>query len=243
MKHLALIPARGGSTGVKDKNLKQVGGESLICKALNQCKSAGFFDQIVISTDSELIAKEISLGNAFVDAKYESMIRVNTELTIHKRSSSDAQALSLISDLVFKLSSFLDFDFLWLIQPTSPFRYKEDFTNLKFLSENELGWTSIVSLKDVAENHPDRMYQISERYVLPLLGYQFNDNSPRQILSKVFIKDGAFYIFTKDNLSKKIFLGDKILPFFREARSNINIDTEDDLLIAQFFGDLKRKEV
>jgi len=243
MKHLAIIPARGGSIGVKDKNLRVVGGTSLVTIAWNQCKATGFFDRIILSTDSELIANEVSSNVGFLDAQDEEIIQIDNNLGIHKRATKDAQTLSLISNLIFKLSSRLEFDFMWLIQPTSPFRYQEDFNKLKSLAETNQSWTSIVSLKDATEYHPDRMFRMSDNFVEPLLGVKSNDNSPRQTLPKVFIKDGAFYIFTKEHLSNKIFLGDKVLPFFREAKYNINIDTEEDLLIAQFLSDILRNEV
>lgn len=242
MKHLALIPARGGSTEVKDKNLRIVGGESLMAKSWNQCKSVGFFDQIILSTDSERIAREISSKDVFLNAKYDDIYKIGTQLYIHKRSKEDSHSLSLISDLIFKLNPRLDFDFIWLIQPSSPFRYQAEFDKLKLLAETNPNWTSIVSVKDASTYHPDRMFRISDEFVTPLFMAKINDNTPRQLLPKVFIKDGAFYIFTKSNLSKNVFLGDRVLPFFRNAKFNINIDTEEDLLIAQFFNDINGKE-
>ena len=237
MKHLALIPARGGSTGVKDKNLRIVGGESLVAKSWNQCRSARFFDQIILSTDSERIAMEISSKDIFQNAKFDDIYKIGPHLYIHKRSKEDSHSLSLISDLIFKLNPLLDFDFIWLIQPTSPFRNQAEFNEIKLVAEANPNWTSIVSLKDASMYHPDRMFRISGEFVEPLFMSKINDNTPRQLLPKVFIKDGAFYIFAKSNLSKNIFLGNKVIPFFRETKFNINIDTEEDLLIAQFLHD------
>ena len=45
-RHMALIPARGGSTGIENKNLQKIGQKSLVQFAWNDCLSASFFDYI-----------------------------------------------------------------------------------------------------------------------------------------------------------------------------------------------------
>ena len=54
---LCIIPARGGSKGIKNKNLRLVNGKSLLERAINTAKNAGIFDDIVVSTDSAKIAQ------------------------------------------------------------------------------------------------------------------------------------------------------------------------------------------
>lgn len=56
MTVLALIPARGGSTGVLGKNLRKIGGRSLIARAIAAARESGVVDRILVSTDSEEIA-------------------------------------------------------------------------------------------------------------------------------------------------------------------------------------------
>ena len=51
-KTIAIIPARGGSKGLKDKNIKEVGGIPLICHTLNQLHQCKRIDRILLSTDS-----------------------------------------------------------------------------------------------------------------------------------------------------------------------------------------------
>ena len=52
-KILAIIPARGGSKGLKNKNLKKIGKKSLISLAINSCKKLKLVDKIFVSTDSK----------------------------------------------------------------------------------------------------------------------------------------------------------------------------------------------
>ncbi len=58
MVTLALIPARGGSKGVPGKNLKKIGGRSLIERAVSACRDSGAIDHVVVSTDDAAIADE-----------------------------------------------------------------------------------------------------------------------------------------------------------------------------------------
>ena len=57
-KILAIIPARGGSKGIKNKNLKKIKNKSLVCRAIEFCKNQRQIDDIIVSTDSFKIKKE-----------------------------------------------------------------------------------------------------------------------------------------------------------------------------------------
>jgi N-acylneuraminate cytidylyltransferase len=58
-RHLALIPARGGSVGLKDKNLQKIGEISLVKRAWESCIDVGFFNTLCLSTNSTMISKEV----------------------------------------------------------------------------------------------------------------------------------------------------------------------------------------
>ena len=66
MKTLAIIPARGGSKGLPDKNLKHLCGLSLIARAVIAAKSVTGIDEVIVTTDSSLIAEEASKYGALV---------------------------------------------------------------------------------------------------------------------------------------------------------------------------------
>ena len=58
MSNIAIIPARGGSKGIINKNLQKIGGFSLVAKAIRVCIKSKKFSEIFVSTDSPEIAKE-----------------------------------------------------------------------------------------------------------------------------------------------------------------------------------------
>jgi len=233
LKHVALIPARGGSTAIKNKNLQEINGKSLVKIAWDQCNNSEIFDQILISTDSKEIANEVEGGNDFNNAEVDSITKISDIGFLHKRNSDDAGIYSLISELTFKIASLITHELLWIIQPTAPFRSKNEFEELKLITERELEWSSIISVKDAETVHPLKMFFLNH-FLSPVITLDIDDSQPRQLLPKVCIKDGAFYILKAENLKNRIFLGDKILPFIRSTDINVNIDNPEDLEIARF---------
>jgi CMP-N-acetylneuraminic acid synthetase len=81
------------------------------------------------------------------------------------------------------------------------------------------------------------MFKLSGEYAIPLVDQSNGDNVPRQLLEKLYIKDGAFYILKRENLVKNIMLGTKVVPYVRHGIKTINIDEPDDLSIAQLIGE------
>ena len=233
MRHVALIPARGGSSSIKHKNLQTIGGSSLVKIAWEQSIASGIFDNIILSTDSEEILNEISNKLNFNSLEDNSYTFFSNLEVFHKRSGSDSQNNSLVSLLTFKTAKNFDMDFLWIIQPTSPFRLIEEFHELKLKAESSNNWSSIVSVKNAETIHPLKMFYL-EDYLVPVIKSDLDDTEPRQKMPKVYIKDGAFYILKSTNLKDDIFLGNQVLPFIREPKMNINIDLQEDLEIARF---------
>jgi N-acylneuraminate cytidylyltransferase len=235
-RHLALIPARGGSVGLKDKNLQKIGTTSLVKRAWESCLDAGFFSTICLSTDSIKISREVYPEFDLSLTTDNSITFLSENSVIHKRSKIDSSSFSSVYDLLLQISVNIEieFDFLWLIQPTTPFRSRNEFNEIRIIAEMDHEFTSIVSVKDVNGNHPDRMFKLEDRYLEQLYYNNIDSSIPRQLLPKIYVKDGGFYIFRHSLLRDRIFLGNKILPFIRSPLNNVNIDSIDDLNFARF---------
>jgi CMP-N-acetylneuraminic acid synthetase len=247
MSHVAFIPARSGSVGIKDKNLKKVHGTSLIKRTFDHCNASQIFQSVIVSTDSFRIAKQVFEEldlKEFNSLKENQLIEIGNKSYFHKRKLVDSLTTSPISNVIFEISKSLNFEYLWLLQPTSPFRKTKEFkfilNVIKDCKLNEIEWTSIVSFKSVGNSHPDRMVKLNGRYVTPILENKLGDNVPRQVLEPIFIKDGGFYVFKIKNLRNNVMLGDRIIPYFREGFHTINIDSLEDLNSARSIPSLKR---
>ncbi len=119
MKRLAIIPARSGSKGLKDKNIRPLCGKPLMAYSIEAARESGLFDVIYVSTDSEeyaKIAKEYGAEVPFLRP---------ASLATDSASSWNAvkQALHAFEE------KGLVFDEIALLQPTSPLRTAEDIQN------------------------------------------------------------------------------------------------------------------
>jgi CMP-N-acetylneuraminic acid synthetase len=246
VKTYAFIPARGGSTGVIRKNIRKLGGRPLIFHTINFAKSIDFFEQIIISTDDSEIA-EISTNGKITAKIFKSLtedqvIEISKNFMLHRRKNIQANTLSPIRDTLFDIAKdehpLSNFDYVCMLQPTSPFRHKNDIEGIQTLIESANVWTSIASVTEVGGMHPDRMYRVlTDKYLQAFQSQATGDNKPRQLLEKLFIKDGAYYMLKKTTLKTHEMLGDKMLPLFRNGFHTINIDTELDFKIAELVVD------
>lgn len=246
MKTHAFIPARGGSTGVIRKNIKNLGGKPLIFHTINFARSVDMFEQVTISTDDSEIA-DISTNGKITTKIFKSLIEdqvieISRNFMLHKRKNIQANTLSPIRETLFDIAKdehpLSNFDYVCMLQPTSPFRHRNDIEGIQSLIKSENVWTSIASVTEVGGMHPDRMYRVlTDKYLQAFQSQATGDNKPRQLLEKLFIKDGAYYVLKKTTLRANEMLGDKMLPLFRSGFHTINIDTELDFKIAELVAD------
>ena len=106
---IAIIPARSGSKGIKNKNLKLLGGKPLLGLAVQQCVKSKLFSKIYLSTDSEKYAK---IGKKF--GPIEIILRPK------KISSNISSDYLMIHHAIKNIN--IDYDFIAHIRPTSPLR-------------------------------------------------------------------------------------------------------------------------
>ena len=117
---LCTICARGGSKGVKNKNIKELKGKPLIAYTIEQAKASGLFEHIVISTDSDDIA------NVAKEYGAEVFFKRSEEM-----ASDTAGKLDVIKDAFEKSEKYYNktFDYLIDLDATAPLRIVEDIIN------------------------------------------------------------------------------------------------------------------
>ncbi len=114
---LCTICARGGSKGVKNKNIRPIAGLPLIAHTINQAKECGLFKHIVVSTDSDEIASTAQKYGAEVFFKRDSAL-----------ASDTAGKLAVIRDALLKSQEYYKrkFDYIIDLDATSPLRLPSD---------------------------------------------------------------------------------------------------------------------
>ncbi len=107
---IAVIPARGGSKGVPGKNLRRVGGRSLVERAVDACRAAQLIDEVYVSTDDPEIARAAENAGAWV---------IDRPTRLAGDAASSESALVHALDQVSALGDTPDV--LVFVQCTSPF--------------------------------------------------------------------------------------------------------------------------
>lgn len=224
-KILAVIPARSGSKGVKNKNIKILGGKPLICHSIESALESKLITDVVVSTDSEEISEIAKESGAQVPFIRPAKLAIDT-----------AESYPVIHHALIEMQLIkkYEYDYFIMLQPTSPFRSANDIDSalIKLLDTN---CDSIVSIVDVGGSHPLRMKKINDDGMLVNYSKQKGENMlPRQKLEPVFIRNGAIYasktsvLFSYDSL-----VGPRCLPYIMATEKSINIDSMIDFKIAE----------
>ena len=217
-----IVPARGGSKGVSNKNLRVIGGRELVIRSIIHAKELVPNENIILSTDSDEIIAEV--------ASFFGIKNFDTEMNaVSKYGSFHLHKLGL------QVLTFC------LLQPTSPFRNDKELQEVKkILNENTDSSISLVSVCSVGDHHPARMYRLLPSGELGELGgFEADRASRRQDLPRIYIRDGGYYIIGSSLVQAKLQYNVKPMSLVRENPWSINIDTEHDLLIAQSVKDFE----
>ena len=149
-KILALVPARGGSKGIKDKNIILLHGAPLISYTIDSALGSKYIDNTVVTTDSERIASVAKLYGA--DVPFLRPVEL---------ASDSAKTVDAVIHAIETLATIgQNYDVLVLLQPTQPLRTSEDIDNAieLFFKNNRQSLASVTPV----ENHPILIRSIDE---------------------------------------------------------------------------------
>ena len=220
-KIYAIVPARGGSKGIKLKNLRKIKNRSLIEITSNFIDACKIFDGKILNSDNKKILK---MGRKF------KFINLNRPKSLSGDFVSDYQLLDYTLMRMSKLK--ISADYLIYLQPTSPIRKCNHLLEaLKTVIKKNLdGAWSVNKINN--KFHPLKVLIENNGYLKPFtkLGKKI---VARQMLSNAYIRNGIFYIFSVKALKKQktIYLKRNLLV--KTNYRNINIDNFEDLRIAK----------
>jgi CMP-N,N'-diacetyllegionaminic acid synthase len=231
MKILAIIPARGGSKGIKNKNIIDLNGQPLIYYTLNEAEKVDDLDRIIVSTESNVVKTVCDkIGN------YVPSMRPVEFAQDHSRT------IDLVEDIIMRLEKVNNetYDYICLLQPTSPLRIAKDIQEcIEIIKEQGNG--SVVSLAKIDEPHPYKMKIIEGGEVKPLI-QGANSSIPRQELPEVFELNGAIYLTETIGLMKnRTFFCEPCVPFIMPMERSVNINNQFDLRLAEYLLNDKLK--
>jgi len=220
MKHAwAVIPARGGSKAIPNKNLARVGGLTLIARSVLAAQSADIFEAVVVSTDCRAIAEEAKqLGANVVDRP--------PELSHDFASSESAVAHALDASGQLGLGPLPDVTVM--MQPTSPFVKPRDLNNLvQAVNSFDVCFT-------ITPDHAFLWRRNTDGVLTPVQHDPSSARKPRQLLGQQFRETGAAYAMRTAGFLVHMnrFFG-KIGGVVVDPSSSMEIDEYSDLISAR----------
>lgn len=222
MKNIAIIPARSGSKGLIDKNVRLLNGKPLLAYSIKAAKESNLFDEIMVSTDSELYSKIALEYGAKVPFLRSSIL-----------SSDTASSWDVVKDVINKYKELnTEFETIALLQPTSPLRTSNDIINgynlMKEKSANIIVGVCETDHSPLWSNTLPNDYSMNHFLKSEVV------NLPRQKIPTYYRINGALYIIKVDYLMKTSDLyTDKSFALVMNKENSIDIDDQIDFVIAE----------
>lgn len=221
MKNIAIIPARSGSKGLKDKNIKDFCGKPLMAYTIQAAIDSGCFDEVMVSTDSEKyaeIAKEFGATVPFL----------RSEAT----ASDVASSWDMVEEVLEGYKKIgREFDTFCLLQPTSPLRTAVDISAAYKLYKEQASF-AVVSVCE-AEHSPLWCGHLPAN--LEFIDFIDSEKmKQRQATGKFYRLNGAIYIVNTSRFKMDRYLYQQgSFAYIMSQNRSVDIDTELDFKFAE----------
>ena len=218
MMVLGLIPARGGSKGVPDKNVRLLAGRPLLTYTADAACQSGVIDRLVLSTDSPEIA---DIGR-----------RAGVEVPFMRPAAlaaDDTPMLPVVQHAIEALAQTgWQPELVVLLQPTSPLRRPHHVRSAVDML-HATGADSVVSVVELPRHlSPDYVMRIDAGRLVPFLPDGANITR-RQDARSAYVRDGTVYVFWRRTLERfGSIYGEDARPLVIDAAESLSIDTLDD---------------
>jgi CMP-N,N'-diacetyllegionaminic acid synthase len=219
---LGIVPARGGSRGIPQKNIAPLGGRPLIAWTIQAARSSMRVSRLVVSTDDNEIARIAKQSGAEVPFLRPSEL-----------ARDDTPGIAPILHTLNSLKAAEGYvpDMVMCLQPTSPFRSADDIDAAVELAERKNA-DAVVSVTSV-DHHPDWMRCIDSEGRLTEFGKPDPSISRRQDLPPVYALNGAIYLAAGAVLlARESWYTDKTYAYVMPEERSLDIDTPWQLRLA-----------
>ena len=223
---LGVIPARGGSKGVPQKNTRLVGGKPLICYTIETALACPALERVVVSTDDAHIAEIASATGAEVPFLRPAELAGDTTHTP-----------PVIAHTVRYLEEHEGYtvDLVVTLQPTSPLRRTEHISKAVETLQQDTSLDSVMSVCQ-AESSPFWMLKLEAGRLTPFVNstedYFLLE---RQQLPPVYRPNGAVYVTRRELLlTAGVVIGKRVGAVIMDTESSLDVDTPRDLQLLEF---------
>lgn len=218
-KVLAVIPARKGSKGLPGKNTRMLAGKPLLGWTISAAQNSPLIDRLVLSSNDEL-AMDYARS-------------VNCEVPFSRTEELSGDSVAGVDVVLDAVNRCPGFDFVVLLQPTSPLRTTQDIDNaLRFVVQNNA--VSCISVVKSRSNPHWMYYRNSEQQLIQVL--EGRNISRRQDLPLVYEPNGAIYIAEiRYLLDERSLTTIDTVGYEMPRDRSIDIDNLDDFNVAEIY--------
>ncbi len=220
MSSIAIITARGGSKRIPRKNIKDFLGKPILAYSIEAAIKSGIFDEVMVSTDDEEIAK--------IAKKFGAGVPFLRSESTSNDFATTADVLTEVIENYKKMGK--SFDSLTCIYPTAPFVTAEKLKAAKELFDAENADSLIPVVR--FSFPPQRGFVCKDKFIQ----FQYPEFALKrsQDLEPIYHDCGQFYMLrTRSFIEKKIMVMDRTVPFIIPETEVQDIDTETDWIIAE----------
>ena len=221
MKNIAIISARSGSKGLKDKNIRNLAGKPLMAYSIEAALKSNCFDSVMVSTDSERYAE--------IGRKYGAEVPF---LRSPVTSSDTASSWDVVEEVLHGYEKMgKSYETFCLLQPTSPLRTVDDIMSAYKLFEEKHS-IAVISMTEL--EHPIEWCGMIDES-LSLDGFHGrSEGGRRQDFKKTYRPNGAIYIVSISEFRKDRFLyRNGSFAYIMPQQRSWDIDTEIDFMMAE----------
>lgn len=214
---LCIVPARAGSKGLPDKNIRLLAGKPLLAWPIAAALGSAYVDRVIISTDSQHYA-DIAVKHG-ADCPF---------LRPKEFASDTSPSIDFILHTVDELEARGErYDWLLLLEPTSPLTESSDVdAALEMFATGASGAEAVVGITLMETHHPSySVFRAGNGMIRPMVGQSFADMPRRQDLDPVFSLDGSLYCSTIAALRRERgFCHDHTVGFVMDRHKAFEVD-------------------
>lgn len=233
-KILGVITARGGSKGIPRKNIKLLDGKPLIAYTIEAAAQSRWLSRTIVSTDDFEIA-EISKSFG-ADVPF-----LRPENLAEDKSTS----IQVIQHALhwLKENENAEYDYVMILQPTSPFRTAEDIDACieKII---ETGADSVMSMVELVDFSVKKIKRIEDDVIVSVFEEEGNQSSFRNDGEKLYKRNGAVYLTKVEVLLKDDLFGTVSRPYGMPLERSLDINEPYDFFLAEcYFQKMKQEHI
>ena len=217
---LAITLARGGSKGIKNKNIAQVNKKPLIYYTIKEAKKSKYITDYIISTDSKKIKS--------ICEKYKVIVPF---LRPKKFSTDKASSVSALrhATLFMENKNDIKYDYIIELMCTNPLKDVQDIDGIieKIIRTKS---SSVIAVHRLYDHHPMRIKKIVDDKIKDFIPEK-NESRRQDLRPQAYIRSGAIYCMERNYLIKqgRRYGGNNSRPYILDDSKVINIDTFNDL--------------